>query len=144
MLLATLVGAGLWLGVSVGVGLLLSPVPEYLTGTCYRGFDGADGRIEAAPAEVDCEVAHDSEVVGNIDLPGGAYPGEAALVGWGNVECPRLLEQYGGASPAIGGLSLTIRYPDSSLWGQGDRSVDCLVVAAEGEDLIGSVRGASS
>lgn len=142
MLFATLVGAGLWFGTSLGIGIALAPVPEYTTGACYRGFDDA-GATTPELEEVDCAAAHDVEVVGSVDISDGSYPGEDVLFGWGAAECPRLFEQYRGVPLGSTDHAMTVRYPDQDGWGRGDRKIDCFVVAEGDAVLTGSVLDAS-
>jgi hypothetical protein len=140
MLGVTLATAAAWFGTTIGIGILVTPVPEYTAGNCYREWHGGAGLADDSLTLVDCAVAHETEVVANIEHPDGPYPGADALLGFGNLACRAPFEAYVGVPYETSSLSMLISYPEDLLWLKGDRTIDCFVTAPNGRSLTGSVR----
>jgi len=91
---------------------------------------------------VSCDIPHDAEVFATFELPGGPWPGNAAVAASASSGCASRLTGYLNPQLAIS-LASTYVYPDATAWQAGTRTVVCEVKAASGQ-LTGSVKGASA
>jgi len=87
---------------------------------------------------VPCASAHDAEVFGTFQLPGGSWPGTAAVQQQASSGCSSRLTGYLNPQLAAN-LTQSYVYPGQQAWDTGQRTVVCEVRAASGT-LTGSVR----
>ena len=110
-------------------------------GDCLRWPDGTTG--VTVVHLVDCSLAHDAEVAGLAtlpDSPGTPYD-DQAIQAAAEVRCNATFTHYAG-EPAVMSADRhsSFIYPGEAGWGEGDRSVTCLVEGDEPGALVGSAR----
>jgi hypothetical protein len=118
---------------SVGTGSLRA-------GDCLRDVPPeVHGSLDAVP----CDRPHRVQVVATFTLPGGAYPGQAAVEGTAASGCDERLTT--GLTERIddGELETAYLYPLAESWRFGDREVVCLV-SSVGGPMVGEAETASS
>jgi hypothetical protein len=113
-----------------------SAVFSLKTGQCIDP-DGQTATI------VSCSTPHDAEVFATFELPGSKWPGTAAVGAAASSGCSSRLSGYLNPQLAIS-LASTYIYPDSVAWQAGTHTVICEVRATKGQQLTGSVQGASA
>lgn len=142
MLLVLALGLGGW----IGAGALLTGVSSsrvsYATGTCLEGITPETDLVSQAPQTVDCGTAHDGEVVGTFDAPGGTtYPGGSGLLDAARAQCPVLFTAYVGADFNASSLDVLPVVPTEVAWAAGTREISCVAITTDRTKLTGSVRG---
>jgi len=91
---------------------------------------------------VECASPHDNEVIGAIRYEGqDAFPGAAALQSYAETACIRAFGTYVGIDFQTSSLNMMPVLPTDLTWAKGDRQVVCVVLAADGSKLTGSVEG---
>jgi Septum formation len=131
------------LGLTLGIAVAIAPLPVLATGSCLNGI--GDGTVvDAVSARaVDCNAAHDNEVVGSVRYAEtGAFPGQSTLAAYAESGCIEAFAGYVGISFEASTLQMILVTPTDLTWAKGDRGIDCVVVGADGERLTGSVKGA--
>lgn len=111
---------------------------ELEVGDC---FENPDNLGEVTTVEVhECTEAHDSEVYANITVPGGSYPGEAAMQETADELCLSEFDSFVGRNWRESVLDFSWLYPTEDSWGDGDRMVTCFLYDGDFEKLRGSMR----
>ncbi len=97
-------------------------------GDCF-----ADDALLVAPIVpvVACEMPHQFELYGAIDLPNGAFPTVETLDNLADGVCFEEFERYTGQTFADSDLLYRFLYPSEASWEAGDRKVLCFVDAGE-------------
>lgn len=143
-----IVGIIAMVGVAVGVLAVLTHGFRPKTVVTYRpaavfglrpGQCVDSSRNGLSPTVVSCATPHDAEVFASFRLPGGPWPGAAAVQQDAGNGCASRLSGY--LNPAFATVNLTQEYvfPDRAAWRAGERTVVCEVRAHSGQ-LAGSVR----
>jgi hypothetical protein len=143
-----IVGIIAMVGVAVGVLAVLTHGFRPKTVVTYRpaavfglrpGQCVDSSRNGLSPTVVPCATPHDAEVFASFHLPGGPWPGAAAVQQDAGNSCASRLSGY--LNPAFATVNLTQEYvfPDRAAWRAGERTVVCEVRAHSGQ-LTGSVR----
>jgi hypothetical protein len=104
-------------------------------GDCFNRAGG--GLLSTFVKVVDCDKAHDAEVVGTFDAPDGNYPGVSGFQSLAGPKCESLKQSY--VTTPHPGLANRFLYPSRSLWDSGTRVIVCEVRNADGSKLTGSV-----
>jgi hypothetical protein len=108
---------------------------------------GGDLMVESVEL-IDCDEPHEAEVFAQFDvdeseLPDGdgpdGWPGGAEITWYAQDECQQRFADAVGESYWDSPHDLKVITPSFSTWDLGDRAITCLVVGADGEDLVGSV-----
>jgi hypothetical protein len=106
-------------------------------GDCYDDPTTADGlTITAVP----CAEPHDNEIFHRFTLPAGPFPGQGAQSDIDTV-CLDAFEEFTGAPHGETPLEFFTDWPTEQLWDMGDRDVHCVLFAANGSKLTGSMTG---
>jgi hypothetical protein len=117
-------------------------LPEPEVGQCYTTTDP----LTLAGAQVvDCAQEHTGEVFAVIGA-GAAdaeFPGGEALAALAGTECGAALGPFIGGEPPPEVVAYPY-LPTGDQWAQGDRDLECAIVAADGGTITGSARGAGS
>ncbi|MDQ3781747.1 MAG: septum formation family protein [Actinomycetota bacterium] len=115
-------------------------------GDCFQEFEGTEiSRVET----VDCAEPHVYEVIANVELPDGPYPGESEISEIGFERCLPEFQPYVGSDYQSSVWYLTPLVPLDESW-PDDRIVTCLVLQAhptnpnEAETVTGSAQGAGN
>ncbi|WP_084038936.1 septum formation family protein [Demequina sp. NBRC 110053] len=91
---------------------------------------------------VDCAQPHHGEVYSTHELTDESYP--ADIDTQADAVCYDSFEAYVGVPYDESRYYYSVTYPSPETWDAGDRQVACFVVGEEGEELTGSVQGASA
>jgi hypothetical protein len=99
---------------------------------------------------VECAASHEYEAFALFDHPAGpdeAYPGDAAIVEYADVECQPHFEAYVGHDYQTSIWYITSLTPSDQTWADGDREVTCLLNQQDDDEepimVIGSAEGAA-
>ena len=111
-------------------------VDELAVGECFDDGDEEDEAIRRP-----CAQAHDGEIISNITLPDGPYPGDKGVVKAAKSGCATDFASYIGNTVDKSELDLGWWTPDEDLWNDEDRLVVCAAYGPPGEDLTGTVKG---
>ena len=111
-------------------------VDELAVGECFDDGDKEDEAIRRP-----CAQAHDGEIISNITLPDGPYPGDKGVVKAAKSGCATDFASYIGNTVDKSELDLGWWTPDEDLWNDEDRLVVCAAYGPPGEDLTGTVKG---
>ena len=91
---------------------------------------------------VACDEAHDAEVAGVIQVPGGEdQPSEDDLQQFVDDACAIAFRGYVGSDPDTSQYGYGAVVPSDGAWEDGDRTVFCLVNTIHTPSGAGSVRG---
>lgn len=119
---------------------------EAALGECFQ--DPEDTSEVGALDKVDCDDAHDNEVISVFpldeeDFPGeGAFPGDDAVEAEALQRCTEDFAEYVGTTLEESDLELLTISPTEETWEEGDdREVICAVSTADGSAIEGSVAG---
>jgi hypothetical protein len=108
---------------------------ELEPGTCLKEL--ADGAAVQTVSVVACEEQHAAEVLASLRMPGGRWPGAAAVEDFATAQCVPAIHSAGVAADPD--LRWTYFGPSESSWEtRSDRTVSCVVVS-RGAALTGSV-----
>jgi hypothetical protein len=125
----------------VGALFTIAPLPTLAVGSCVNGIGEGRNVTTDSTRAVDCTKAHDNEIVGSVTHPGAAsYPGQPALMQYGEAPCLTAFEQYVGVDFQSSSLDMLLVVPTDATWLKGDRLISCVVVMRDGSRLTGSVR----
>ena len=99
---------------------------ELEPGTCLKEL--ADGAAVLNVSVVPCDEQHAAEVVASLRMPGGRWPGAAAVEEFATAQCVPAIHSAGVA--ANPDLRWTYFGPSESSWQtRSDRTVSCVVVS---------------
>ncbi len=97
--------------------------------------------VESVKA-VPCAQPHDGEVYAVFDLPDGEFPGEDEVSSAGEDRCVEEFATFVGKAYEDSQYDITSLFPTKESWeSQDDREYVCLVVAPEGEQVSGTLKG---
>jgi hypothetical protein len=105
------------------------------SGECFNGMTLADRDVSTVNSVV-CTDAHSAQVLGIVTMKDSSYPGDAAL----HAEAQNGCTPYWNTLPATGipgDAQATYILPDPGAFGNGVRSIDCLLQSPT-EDLTKS------
>ena len=110
-------------------------------GTCIYQTPPLVGQADAERRvyRVDCSIPHQWELYHVFDLTGdmhGNYPGEDAVLAEAETECTTAFSSYVGTSYESSRLDFAYDHPDESSWDFGDRSVHCILVGSQPEEML--------
>lgn len=112
-------------------------VDDLAVGECFNG-DETDDEV----TRQDCANAHDGEIISNLTLPNGPYPGDRQVDRTGKSRCATEFRTYVGRSVEDSELGFGWWVPDEELWETDhDRLVVCAAYAPEDERITGTVKG---
>ncbi|TCC52412.1 DUF4190 domain-containing protein [Kribbella capetownensis] len=110
-------------------------VEDLAVGECFD-----DGTDEGEALRQPCSEEHDGEIVADVTLPDGPYPGERGVEKAAKSSCAAEFAKYVGKSAATSELDMSYWTPDEDLWNDQDRLVICAAYAPEGETLRGTIK----
>ncbi|MCQ1952356.1 septum formation family protein [Arthrobacter sp. zg-Y238] len=111
----------------------VSPL-ELEDGACLKDWDD----VNSSATVVTCETPHNAQLVATDSFTeDAAFPGTGALEERVNDVCEAV--QYADAASEFPGLKLAKSIPTEQTWASGDRRVDCIVFAPEGQELTESL-----
>lgn len=110
-------------------------------GDCFN----TDGSQVDEVSVVDCDQPHFYEAFLNYDMADGddeAYPGDEAVLNDADGQCRPAFEEYVGTPYDDSALYITVIRPSESTWGDGDRTVICVVNTENAAtEMTGSAEG---
>ena len=97
--------------------------------------------VESVKA-VPCAQPHDGEVYAVFDLPDGDFPGESEVSKAGEDRCVEQFATFVGKPYEDSQYDITSLFPTRESWEeQDDREYVCIVVAPEGQQVTGTLKG---
>ncbi len=145
-LITLFVGGLIAIGIAVGLSdddyqgssepSKITYVDSLAVGEC---FDDGSGRDEVHRR--DCSKQHDAELVSNVTLPAGPYPGDRRVEDQARAQCDIEFSKYVGNTVERSELTSSYWYPDEDYWSSGDRLVVCAAYGPDDEPLTGSIKG---
>ncbi|MCV7432176.1 DUF4190 domain-containing protein [Mycolicibacterium bacteremicum] len=96
----------------IGLGDCLSEIPS-------------DASLVASVKTVNCAEPHKGEVYFVVDVPGGDFPGQAAIIDYQD-RCQPALEEFSPTAMADPEVGMFVLYPTEDSWKRGDRAVTCI------------------
>ncbi len=90
---------------------------------------------------VPCTTPHNAQVFVEFPATGSTYPGSASLKHQADRGCHSRVAGNVATSKITSSMTLRFLYPLSTSWGQGHRSISCLIVDSKTE-LKSSLLGA--
>jgi hypothetical protein len=133
-LFVLVIGGAVVLYLAFGQGTVTATDVEM--GDCLSEIP-ADTRVLTVQT-VGCEESHAGEVFAVLQMPGGAYPGQAAIDAYAD-KCSPELASYSPSALTDDSVQLYVLYPTAETWDQGDRAVTC--VATLDPPRKGSIKG---
>ncbi len=128
----------------VGVAFALSPVQKLEIGQCVNGIKPGATVTATTTRPVDCTTAHDNEVAGSVTyMPDGSFPGQAVVETFAQAPCLDAFRTYVRVDFDSSSLDMILVTPTELTWARGDRLVSCVVLANDGTQLTGSVKGSA-
>ncbi|WP_371406687.1 DUF4190 domain-containing protein [Kribbella sp. NBC_00662] len=110
-------------------------VDDLAVGECFD-----DGNSEAEVVRQPCTLAHDGEVIADVTLPEGPYPGDNGVDKAADRACSPTFTSYVGKSPDDSELDLSYWTPTRSLWEDDDRLVVCAAYGPDHDKLTSTVK----
>lgn len=114
---------------------------DLAAGDCFN----TDGSQVDEVTVVDCEQPHFYEAILNYDMTQGddeAYPGDEPVLDDADGQCRPAFEAYVGTPYDDSALFITVIRPSESTWGDGDRTVICVLNEENADtEMTGSAEG---
>ncbi|WP_329005211.1 DUF4190 domain-containing protein [Kribbella sp. NBC_00709] len=110
-------------------------VDDLAVGECFN-----DGNEEDEVVRQPCTAVHDGEVISDVTLPDGPYPGDSGVDKAADRACSPDFTSYVGKSPDDSELDLFYWTPTQSLWADNDRLVVCAAYGPDHEKLTTTVK----
>ena len=120
-LLVLVVGGSVALYLAFGQGTVTATDVEM--GDCLSEIPG-DTRVLTVKT-IDCAEPHAGEVFAVLQMPGGDFPGQAAIDTYAD-KCSPELATYAPSAMTDDSVQLYVLYPTAETWEQGDRAVTCI------------------
>lgn len=110
-------------------------VDDLAVGECYD-----DGGKEGEAIRRPCSAPHDGEIIADVTLPEGPYPGDRGVDKMGDSSCSTEFGKYVGTPIDDSELDIAWWTPTRSLWNSNDRMVVCAAYGPDGDQLTGTVK----
>ena len=133
-LLVLVVGGSVALYLAFGQGTVTATDVEM--GDCLSEIPG-DTQVLTVKT-IDCAEPHAGEVFAVLQMPGGDFPGQAAIDTYAD-KCSPELATYAPSAMTDDSVQLYVLYPTAETWEQGDRAVTC--IATLDPPRSGSLKG---
>ncbi|MGZ5364845.1 MAG: septum formation family protein [Mycobacterium sp.] len=133
-LIVLVIGGGVALYLAFGQDTVTATDVEM--GDCLSEIPG-DTRVLTVKT-IDCAERHAGEVFAVLQMPGGDFPGQAAIDTYAD-KCSPELASYAPSAMTDDTVQLYVLYPTAETWEQGDRAVTC--VATLDPPRSGSIKG---
>ncbi|MDK1291936.1 MAG: septum formation family protein [Actinomycetota bacterium] len=108
-------------------------------GTCFDDPETFD-QVEDVPI-VDCDEPHDNEVIANVELTGGDYPGQDQVENRATQICYDNFSDYVGISYEESIYDIGWLFPTEETWDAGDREVICFAYHLDFAKITGLING---
>ncbi|MEU4390387.1 DUF4190 domain-containing protein [Kribbella sp. NPDC023855] len=110
-------------------------VDSLAVGECFD-----DGWGEDKVYRRSCTEAHDGEIVSNVTLEAGPYPGDSQVDKLSHARCDAEFGKYVGTTVDKSELRSDYWYPDKEYWDSGDRLVVCAAYGPDDQALTRTVK----
>jgi hypothetical protein len=110
-------------------------VDDLAVGECFN-----DGPQEDEVVRQPCTAAHDGEIISDVTLADGPYPGDNGVDKAADRSCTPAFTSYIGKDPDDSELDLFYWTPTESLWADNDRLVVCAAYGPDHEKLTTTVK----
>lgn len=87
---------------------------------------------------VDCDEAHEAQVIGVYEPTRGPYPSAEVLTAEAESTCAAAFEQFVGSDPMVSVLDLFPLLPTRQAWEAGDVTVACVASTYNGQTVRSS------
>ena len=104
---------------------------------CLKGMPDSSQPV-ATVETVPCGESHAGEVFAVLNMPGGDFPGEAAIEAYAD-NCGPAFVSYSPKTTTDDSIQLSVLYPTADSWKQGDRALIC--IARLDPPRAGSLKG---
>lgn len=124
----SVLGVVLVLGIAVVIGavVLLKDkriATDVAVGDCLK--DLPENTTVITLDTIDCAEPHGGEVYAVLEMPEGAYPGQAKIDEYQN-RCPDELADFSPDAMTDDEVGIYVLYPTPQTWEAGDRAVTCI------------------
>jgi uncharacterized protein DUF4190/putative regulator of septum formation len=110
-------------------------VDDMVVGEC---FDEGDDEDEAVRQP--CNQPHDAEIIADVTLPAGAYPGDSGVKRAAETSCDAEFSRYVGKTVDESELEPGNWWPTEGLWNDNDRVVVCAAYGPDYDQLTETVK----
>ena len=117
---------------------------EVALGDCVEQPVGSEEEVEEVEEvkAVPCGQPHDGEVYAVFDLPDGDFPGDEEVAAAGEERCVKDFGTFIGTPYEESQYDITSLFPTRESWEtKDDREYVCIVVAPEGQQATGTLKG---
>ena len=121
-------------GASSGHNNSQTSVFDLRTGQCFQNPPASQAVLGITYVTVvPCTTLHNAQVFVEFPATGSSYPGSASLKHQADVGCHSRIAGNIETSKITSSMSLHFLYPLSTSWGQGHRTISCLIVDSKTE-----------
>lgn len=118
-------------------------VPELQAGDCFNDPEPDQlDEIEAVEV-VPCDLAHDNEIFHSFTLAEGAMPTQEEIFELSAGQCLPAFDAFVGIRFELSEMDVFPLTPTPEQWGEGHRTIHCVLFNLDLSDLVGSARGAA-
>jgi hypothetical protein len=111
-------------------------VDDLIVGECFD-----EGEEEDEAVRQPCNHPHDAEIIADVTLPAGAYPGESGVKRAAETNCDAAFGKYVGKTVDDSELEPGYWWPTKEVWNHNDRVVICAAYGPDYDQLTGTVKG---
>ena len=112
-------------------------------GDCFS-FNNNDSETQVGDVEVvDCSAPHLYEVYSNYQIPQSTFPDENTMKSEQYTACHDTFETYVGTPHDQSQYGASALTPSEDSWDQGDHAITCILMAKDGSQITGSLKGAA-
>jgi hypothetical protein len=111
-------------------------VDELIVGECFD-----EGEEEDEAVRQPCNQPHDAEIIADVTLPAGAYPGESGVKRAAETNCDAEFGKYVGTTVNKSELEPGYWWPTQEVWNHNDRVVICAAYGPDYDQLTETVKG---
>ena len=112
-------------------------------GDCFS-FNNNDSETQVGDVEVvDCSAPHLYEVYSNYQIPQSTFPDNSTMKSEQYTACHDTFETYVGTPHDQSQYGASALTPSEDSWDQGDHAITCILMAKDGSQITGSLKGAA-
>ncbi len=111
-------------------------VDDLVVGECFDDGDEDDEAVRQP-----CNQPHDAEIIADVTLPAGAYPGDSGVKRAAETSCDAEFSKYVGKTVDKSELEPGYWWPTKAVWNDNDRVVICAAYGPGYDQLTETVKG---
>jgi hypothetical protein len=111
-------------------------VDDLVVGECFD-----EGEEEDEAVRQPCNQPHDAEIIADVTLPAGAYPGDKGVQRAAETSCDAEFSKYVGTTVDDSELEPGYWWPTQEVWNHNDRVVVCAAYGPDYDQLTETVKG---